>query len=194
MSQQYIQIVFEGKEQYVQGLLAGFRLAKGTELKYFFNHAAGVKAESLSEKIKEWSALSDKFQYVILEQGLYTLLQESSDAFGPVPGTPLKILSARRILSGSFSVKVKDASPADTTAIKKLIADKPAELQTITWQEKEIRDEHGKGVELYTPLHEYVFHASGSFKGPIEALIAFRLRLAEHSALSAKEIELTFTD
>jgi hypothetical protein len=194
MSQQFIQIVFEAKEEYLQGLLAGYRMAKGIELKYFFNHAAGVKAESLSEKIKEWSSLSDKFQYVILEQGLYTLLKESGDASGPVRGAGYKILSARRILSGLFSVKVKDASPVDTAAIKQLVADKPAELQTIAWQEKEIRDEQGKGVELYTPVHEFVFHASGSFKGPIEALIAFRLRLTEHSALSAKEIELEFID
>lgn len=189
MSSRFIEVVFEAKEQYLRGLLEGFQSGKETTFKYFFNHDAGVQAESLAEKIKEWTSLSDRYQHLLMEQGLYDLVKKLG---ADQPAEQMKILSVRPVQSGKFSVKVKNAARGETDIIKKAFTEKPAAVKTIDWHETEKEDRKAKGIELYTPAHEYLYEASGAFEGELEALIAFRQKVAAFSAVNAREIELEF--
>ncbi len=185
----FIEVVFEAKEHYLRGLLQGLQSGKKTAFKYFFNRDAGVRAESLAEKIKEWSSLSDKYQHLLMEQGLYDLVKPLG---ADQPAEHMHILSARPVQSGKFSVRVKNAVRGETDIIKKAFAEKPAAVKTIDWHDEEKEDRKAKGIELYTPAHEYLYEASGAFQGELEALIAFRQKVAAFSAVNAKEIELEF--
>jgi len=109
-------------------------------------------------------------------------------------GQQIKILSARPIKEGKFTIKIKDASKKDATSLRHLIHEKPPEVVVSGWQEKEKTDKNGKGIELYAPLHEYTFKASGSFSGEIAALIEFRQKLTAHSTVAAEVIKLEFAD
>ncbi len=184
MTAKYVQVVFEAKEEFIRGYLQGFMAGKGATWRYFFNHNAGIKAESLKEKIREWTSLSDKYQYLILPQELYDGVKQSG----------LQVLSSQPVAAGKFSVTVKCACAKETQEIKKIIAEKPADLQTLDWQEDEKTDKKAHGVELYTPAHEYTCEASGSFAGEIETVIEFRRKLAEHSVVDARQIELEFAE
>ncbi|HPN36531.1 MAG TPA: hypothetical protein PK843_18665 [bacterium] len=189
MPSQLIAVVFEANEHYLRGLLEGFQSGRKTAFKYFFNRDAGIQAESLSEKIKEWTSLSDKYQHLLMEQDLFDMVKK----FGADQLTEqIKILSARPVQSGKFSVKVKNAARGETDIIKQTFAAKPAAVQTLDWHEEEKEDRKAKGIELYTPAHEYLYEASGAFQGELEALIAFRQKVAAFSAVDAKEIELEF--
>jgi len=194
MSSHFIQVLFEGNDEFIRGFLQGYRIGKGISAHYFFHHDAGIQAETLSQKLKEWTTLSNKYHYVLLDQDFFNRLKESGSDSGLLADTGIKILSAKAVRSGTFSVKIKGASRAEASAIKKIVEEKPSDLQTRDWQEKETIDPDSKGVELYTPVHDYIFAAVGTFKGEIEALIAFRHHLSEHSAVTAKEIELEFAE
>jgi hypothetical protein len=65
-------------------------------------------------------------------------------------------------------------------------------VQLTGWQDKEIINKEAKGIELYAPLHDYIYQASGLFHGEIEALIDFRQKISLHSAGSADLIKLEF--
>lgn len=182
MTAKYVQTVFEAKEEFIRGYLQGFIAGKGASWRYFFNHNAGIKAESLKEKIREWTLLSDKYQYLLLQQELYDSVQQAG----------LQALSCHPVALGKFSVTVKCASTKEAQEVKRIIAEKPVGVQTIDWQEEETTDKKAHGVELYTPVHEYTCEASGSFTGEIETVIEFRQKLAEHSVVDAKQIELEF--
>jgi len=189
MPSQFIEVVFEAQEQYLRGLLEGFQSGKKTAFKYFFNRDAGVQAESLAEKIKEWTSLSDRYQHLLMEQGLYDLVKKIG---ADRPSEQIKILSARPVQSAKFSVRVKNAARGETAVIKKAFAKKPAAVKAIEWHEEEKEDRKAKGIELYTPAHEYLYEASGVFQGELEALVAFRQKVSAFSAVTAKEIELEF--
>ncbi|NLP11983.1 hypothetical protein GX408_16405 [bacterium] len=189
MPSEFIEVVFEANEHYLKGLLEGFQRGRNTAFKYFFSRDAGVQAESLGEKIKEWTSLSDKYQHLLMEQGLYHLLKKLGE---DQPTEHMKIISARPVQSGKFSVKVKNAARGETDIIKKAFAEKPASVKTIDWHDEEKEDRKAKGIELYTPAHEYLYEASGTFQGELEALIVFRQKVAAFSTVTAKEIKLEF--
>ena len=84
--------------------------------RFFFNHKAGIEAESLKEKLYEWTTLSDKYQYLLLEQDLYNSLQNA----GLLSGDNLKMLSAQPVAMGKFSIHVKCASVKEAQEIKKM--------------------------------------------------------------------------
>jgi hypothetical protein len=190
MAKKYVEVVLGANKEYTKGFLHGYLLGKGLSLKYFFNHDAGIKAESLSEKIKEWTALSDKFQHLLVEQDLYVSIQALDATLEP----NIKILSGHSVVIGEFSFKIKSASIEEVKEVKKAIAEKPSGLLMADWKEKEKADPDAKGVELYTPTHDYTFEGSGCVKGEIESLITFRQQLTAHSAVDAKEIRLQLAE
>jgi len=189
MPSHFIEVVFEAKEHYLRGLLHGLQSGNKTTFKYFFNRDAGVQAESFAEKIKEWTSLSDKYQHLLMEQGLYELVRQLG---ADQQAEHIHILSARPVQSGKFSVKVRNAARGETDIIKKAFAEKPAAVKSIDWHDEEKEDRKAKGIELYTPAHEYLYVASGAFQGELEALIAFRQKVTALSAVDANEIELEF--
>ncbi len=186
MSRTFVEMVLTANQEYLKGFLQGYIAGVGVEYPFFFNHEAGIEAESLTEKIQEWATLSDKYQYVILEKALYEALQASAAIFSEAT----KIVSVKNVKSCQFEVTIKAHSRDDSKAIRELVQFRPSTLEMINWQESEEIDEKAKGVELYTPAHDYTYKASGSFKGDLETVIEFRKKLTGFSAVTAGEIKL----
>ncbi len=186
MSRTFVEIVLTANQEYVKGFLQGYIAGVGIERQFFFNHDAGIEAESLTEKIQEWTSFSDKFQYLILEKELYEALQASAAFFDDATRT----VSVKNVKSCHFEVTIKAHSRDDSQAIRELVQLRPSTLEMIDWQESEEIDEKAKGVELYTPAHDYTYKASGSFKGDLETVVDFRKKLTGFSAVTAQEIKL----
>ncbi len=62
------------------------------------------------------------------------------------------------------------------------------------WQEHETVNRNGRGVELYSPLHDYVYEAEGSFSGGIEAVADLRAQLVLHDAVKVGQIKLFYEE
>ncbi len=71
MTRTFVEVVFEANKEYLKGFLHGYVTGSGKEYSYYLSSDAGVEAESLSQKLKELTALADKYQHVIIEKGLY---------------------------------------------------------------------------------------------------------------------------
>jgi len=191
MAKKFFEAIFKTENQFIKGFLQGFLCGSGKAYRFFISSESGVKAESFSDKLKELAALSETHKHVIIEEEFLCVLKDNAAA-SRLFETSATFLTAKPIKRGEFFLKVKDASMTDALSIKQLISDKPTTINVADWQAKEITNKDAKGIELYTPLHDYLYDASGSFSGEIEALIDFRQKLSLHSSVTAGTIQLEF--
>ena len=188
----YVEVVLEGSKEYVQGFLDGYICAKGSGETYYFNDEWGVKAESLSERLKEIASLENRYHHVLMAKALYDALPESTTGEKGRHLCGLPLVSAEAIQSGHFAFDIKTSSRPEAAAVKKVIDARPPQLELTSFKESEEVEKDAKGVELYAPVHEYQYKASGVFSGEIIELINLRRALADHSIVHAKDIRLEF--
>jgi len=191
MSSRYMEVVLKSDARFAKGFLEGYLAGTGRSFRFFINEEAGIEAESLSEKLKELVGLADLFQRIVIEEDFWTALQKDAAAALGLSGHPIQ---ARKISSGSFSVRIKEFSKESAAAIKQIVSGRPAGVTVEGWKENETVNRNGRGVELYSPLHDYVFEAEGSFSGGIEAVADLRAQLVLHDAVKAGLIKLLYEE
>jgi hypothetical protein len=182
---EYVEVIFQGHKEYVRGFLDGFLCAKGADKNYFFNADCGVKAETFAERLKEIASLETKYHHVLLAKELWQMLP-TAEAGG------VQTVSAKVIKRGYFAFNIATASREEALAVKKVMDAKSAEVQLFDFKESQQVDEDAKGVELYTPVHEYQYKASGVFSGGFVELISLKQRLSDHNIVQSNDIHLEF--
>jgi hypothetical protein len=191
MAMNYVEAVVRADGRFVKGFLKGYLAGSGKAYRFFISEETGIKAESLSDKLKELVGLAENHQHIVIEEQFWTVIC-SERAAAEALGLAGELFQSRRIKRGEFSLKIRDCSKADAGAIKEILQQKPEAVQVSGWQEQEKVHQDGKGIELYTPVHDYVYEASGSFAGEIEALVELRQSLTSHSPVVAGLIELEY--
>ena len=191
MPDQYVDAVFKSDVRFLKGFLQGYLAASGKSWRFFIGSEAGIATDSLAVKLKELIGLSQDHQHVIIELEFLKILRGDAAAAAQV-GLSVEQEDLKPITAGAFFLRVKDASREDAAAIRGIIRDKSQVLVTSEWQEKEQVHEEGHGVELYTPLHDYVYQASGLFSGEISALIDLRQKLQLHTCAETALINLRY--
>jgi hypothetical protein len=191
MAEKYVEAIFNSDARFLNGFLLGYLAGSGKSWRFFMGSEAGIAAESVTEKLKELVGLSKDHQHVIIDQEYLACLTKDGGAAAQA-GLKSEADQPKPIASGEFSLNIKDASREDAAAIREIIRDLSPALVASAWQEKEQVHEDGKGVELYAPLHDYVYQASGSFSGEISALIDLRQKLQAHPCAHVEPIKLNY--
>jgi len=193
MAKQYSEVVFEGHYSNIRGFIEGFIAGSGKELSFFFSEQAGVKAETMSEVLKEWISLSNKIHHVVMESELFEKIKKSlerlTDSDSLNKGS---IKSAKAIKTASFRFKFSTYGRKYGEDIKKLLEKLPGGLSLKEYSPVEKIDKDAKGVELYSPAHEYTFEGTGVIAGPVDEAIAFRKVLDDHPLVDVTVINLEF--
>jgi hypothetical protein len=193
MAKQYSEVVFEGHYSNIRGFIEGFIAGSGKELSFFFSEQAGVKSETMSEVLKEWISLSNKIHHVVMESELFEKIKKSlerlTDSDSLNKGS---IKSAKAIKTASFRFKFSTYGRKYGEDIKKLLEKLPGGLSLKDYSPVEKIDKDAKGVELYSPAHEYTFEGTGVIAGPVDEAIAFRKVLDDHPLVDVTVINLEF--
>lgn len=193
MAKQYSEVVFEGHYSNIRGFIEGFIAGSGKELSFFFSEQAGVKAETMSEVLKEWISLSNKIHHVVMESELFEKIKKSlerlTDSDSLNKGS---IKSAKAIKTASFRFKFSTYGRKYGEDIKKLLEKLPGGLSLKDYSPVEKIDKDARGVELYSPAHEYTFEGTGVIAGPVDEAIAFRKVLDDHPLVDVTVINLEF--
>jgi len=162
-------------------------------MSFFFSDKAGVKAETISDIIKEWISLSNKIHHVIMESELLNSIKKSLENLdeSDVLSRP-SIKSVKAIKSASFRFKFATYGKKYGDEIKNLLDKLPGGLSMKDYAPVEKVNENAKGVELYSPAHDYSFEGSGVITGPVDEAIAFRKALDDHPLVDVTVIDLEF--
>lgn len=191
MENKFVEVVFEGHYNTVRGYIEGLQDGMGTSHKFFFSSEAGIKAETLSELIKEWVSLGHKLHHVVMEEAFFAkikdvLLKKGRDSLI----TSSSIKSSKNVKEASFDFKFDAYARKYADEIKELLGNLPDGVSLHHYKPEEKINHDAEGVELYAPAHDYIFHGKGTIIGPIEQVVIFRNIINDHPLIEAEKVFL----
>lgn len=153
----WYEMVIEGREEAIRELLPGIA-AEGD--RPFWGEELELHAGTFPDRLRE-----------LLGARTHHLLYVPSTQVGAlvraIEGKPeIRLERVREILSGRFTYTAKAYAPEVAAKIEEVLrAPLPPGVVLEELQEQEKVDPEAKGVELYTPAHDFIWRCHGSFSG-----------------------------
>lgn len=185
----FSEVVFRGKPKVVRACLSGLLLGAGRQAPVFYSFLDGVHHEGKAEKLAGLVGARGSDCHVIVDAETATWLRGLSRAITAETG--LVIASNRRIRGASMDVRYHTYGKKYEDEILALLRDLPAGVRLSGFRQDTRLDARGRGLEIYSPVHEFESLGEGSVSGPVDELIRLRRRLAEHPLLRVADIRLT---
>jgi len=185
----FSEVVLSGTAEPVRAFLTRLCAAKGRCLTCWFHHEAAIDdGEGAVAKAAEKLHLRTQNVHLLASDDLVALLQEhAQEAMDQGAG---EVLSVTPVLSASFALKYRAfAEPLDRE-IQDLLHDLPPSLRLENEQHDVKVDPRAKGVEAYSPAHDYEAHGSATITGRVDLVIAKRKQLCEMELIQAEKIVL----
>lgn len=193
MKKKFIEAVFEGHYNGIKGFIEGFQSGTGKGYSFFFCSDHEVDSETFSELIKDWISLGNKIHHVLMEE---ELLESIKKALAKAGDTGLlnsaALKSAKPVREASFVFKFITYGRKYAEEIKEILSKLPEGVKITDYNPVEKIDKDAKGVELYAPVHDYVFQGKGTITGQADLIIPLRKTLDDHPLIEADKIRLLF--
>jgi hypothetical protein len=184
----YHELAIQGPRDLVHGFLAGLAAGAGSAAVAVFAHEAGVAGPSLGDKLKGMIGTQPQACRVILDDELRGLLKGAAKRMTAETG--LVVLSDSRIRRASFGYRFRAYAVRYGVEIQDLLASLPAGLKIADRRVAEKHDPRAKGVEAYTPAHDYEIEGAGTIVGRFDLVADARRLLSAYPLIDADEIEL----
>jgi hypothetical protein len=183
----FSQVVLAGSAAAVRPLLARLCADAGKCGVFWFNDEAGIEDdEDIAAKVADFLHLAPHAVHLVAGDDLVHLLHAQGDD-DDVAG---KVLASAPIRSASFRLDYRVFSAAQDRDIQLLLHDLPSGLRIADESHAVQVDPQARGVEVYTPAHDYEAHGAATISGRVDLVIAKRRQLLEHEAIQAHRIEL----
>ncbi len=178
----WYEMVIEGKEEDVRDLLPG--VATDGERTYW-DDELDLHAGPFPDRIRE-----------LLGARTHHLLFVPGTQVGPlvraIQGKPdISLERVREITRGRFAFEAKAYSPEVAAKIKQALhAPLPPGVVLEAFEEEEDVDPSAKGVELYSPAHDYVYRCHGIFSGTPPGIFEIHRALQALDFVHQEKLEL----
>lgn len=176
----WYEMVIEGKEDDIRELLPG--VATDGE-RPFWGEELDLHEGSISDRIRELL-------------GARTLLLVPGTQAGPLVRAiqgkgEIRLEHIREVLSGRFAFKAEAYSPEVAEKIKHALhGPLPPGVVLEPGEEKEVVDPEAKGVELYSPVHDYTYRCHGTFSGTSPGIFEIHRTLQALDFVHQEKLEL----
>ncbi len=182
------ELTIQGPRDLVHGYLAGLAAGAGCASTPVFAHEAAVAGPGLGARLKELVVAHHQACRVILDGELRGLLKGAAKCMTAETG--LAIQSDRRIRRASFDYAFRAYAVRYGVEIQDLLAALPAGVKLTGRRAAEKHDPRARGVEAYTPAHDYEIEGGGTVVGRFDLVIEVRRQLGAHPLITVEPIEL----
>jgi hypothetical protein len=178
----WYEMVIEGREEGIRELLPG--IATDGE-RPIWGEELDLHAGTFPERILE-----------LLGARTHHLLFVPGTQVGPLVRAiqgkeEIRLENAREILSGRFPFTAKAFSPEVAEKIKRALhGPLPPGVVLEPCEEKEDVDPEAKGVELYSPVHDYTYRCHGTFSGPPPGIFEIHRAMQALDFVHQEKLEL----
>jgi hypothetical protein len=191
MNKDYYEVVIEGHLELAKGFVMGFLAGQGIEGSAFFDEACHIAGEYEAGPLLRLIDAQNKVSTLIVGAGLYELLVAALNRHPQV--IALKTRKARRILSAAFDCQFRTYSREIGGKIKDILSCAPEGVDgDSAFELQEKVDPEGRGVELFTPLHDYELTGKGRISGSVKGVLDLYQRMERFEVVELGELELTF--
>ena len=183
-------IVIEGPDKTLRAFTAGFLAGRG-EARGAVLHGpdVGVETGSFGERLH--SLLHGGRHEVLLVDGRLGAALTSALA-GHADDLGIRVTDHAVIVSASFAFRAEPPSRDAASHIKAALHHLSAGV-TLTDDEREEIDPDAAGIELYAPVHSYIFRASGRITGAFDGVLAMQRQLCDLDFVTVERLELVET-
>jgi hypothetical protein len=191
MNEQYYEVVIEGNLDFMKGFVIGFLAGRNIEGGVFFDAECHIDGECTIGPLLRLISAHKNLSTVIVGSGLYELL---SAALNKHPhAIPLHIRKVRQVLSAAFACKFRTYSREVGAELKGIVNGIPEGVDGKSgFEMHEKIDPEGKGIEFFTPLHDYGLSGKGRISGSVRGVMDLYHRLGRFEVVELGELELTF--
>ena len=181
-------IVIDGAERAVRAFVAGVLGDRGAAPDAaVFAKDVGVKPESLGERLRALLG-AERHQLVLVSETLVAPLLTALAGEGAAAG--LGLAEHHRVRGAHFGFSIETFSREVGKAVHEMLETLPPDVTIADRNEgAEGHDDH-KGVELYAPVHDYVYRATGTVRGSFDGVRAARGRLEAIEAVVLDALHL----
>ncbi|MEJ2721927.1 MAG: hypothetical protein P8181_12435 [bacterium] len=179
----YHEFVIKGNRKLLHGFLRGFQAAKNIKRGLICCGDYPIN----THHIKNLLTLHGDRTHVICDSRLRSSLIAAVEK---AVDLEFEILSDGEIFATSFEFRFETFNKKVASDLKRIFRRPPAGLTVEDYEPEEIVDPDAKGVEVYTPVHDYIFKGEGVVKGDIEKLCRFHAKLSANEFIEVEDIEI----
>jgi len=190
MDNRWFKITITGEWALVKGLIAGFLWGRGLDPEKGIVFCDDLKYldESFLQTLKEWIHLSEEMAHVIVESHLLEPVKEALQMSRRL--FDCRLLSLQKIKEASFPFQYEIFSKEHGREAKNLFEAIPASIR-IRYEEKdEIIDKDARGIEVYSPSHDYTLKGKGAVSGPLGEILALHKQMDGNELIQAGDLTL----
>ena len=184
----FSEVVLTGAADEVRRFLAQLCATAGKSQTCWFHAEAAIDdRESALHKTAETLHLVAGDVHLVASDDIVGLLRADAAA---AEAQGIRIRSITPVRAASFTLNYRAYTEAHDQEIEALLHDLPRGLQ-ITGETHDVkRDPGARGLEAYSPAHDYEAHGAATIGGRVDHVIAKRKQLAEHELIDPHKIVL----
>jgi len=191
MSVNQYELVIEGRENFVKGLLRGIAAGAKSSSQVLFNNEHNISRTTIAERIREFFDASSTHTHVVLDDSIVKLIEEVLEEEGEK--LAVSIVSKLKVVSASFMFKYRAYAENYGKMLKSIFEELPEGISISSdYDPKESIHPEAKGAEGYAPEHDYEIHAKGSVSGNFNEILNLYARCENEPLIKTEKIELEF--
>jgi hypothetical protein len=187
--ERYHEMVIEGRRGQAMGFVHGYLAGRDLTDEVFDAEAEGVCCESFREKFREFLNPKRETIHILVPEHLVEQVKESL-ARSRERDMPLTLLH-ERVLSGlRFSYSFQVFSRKHGRRIRSWFESPP---EGVSLSRKAVMAERidpgAKGIEMYSPVHDYELKGKGSVEGSVRGVLEFYRLCRDEELVGTGELE-----
>jgi len=184
----FYEVVFRGKPKVVRAFLKGFVMGNVDDAVVFFSFTDGIHHEGKAEKLAEMVGLRGIDCHVVVDARTSDLIRKNRRRIEEETG--LVVTSHRSIRSAGMKFHFKTFAARYDDEIVAVLKNLPAGLRLEGFKHDVRKDPQAKGIEAYSPVHDFEASGSGTVTGRIDLLVGFKRTLADYPLVQDEDIRL----
>ncbi|HOK06092.1 MAG TPA: hypothetical protein PK836_03080 [Syntrophales bacterium] len=193
MTKNYVRVVLEGNADLAKGFLLGFAAGRGLQGEIYFGSDFDLEEEGARGFLAHLVGLGEEHTVVVMAEALLDDVTAAVAARGGDLGLAVKKVELIREVEVELSFHTYSREVGGE--LKALLGAPPAGVTlSPPFSPEERYDPEGKGVEAYTPLHDYEISYRGRLSGPPGAVFPLAGRLNRFEVVTLKGWAFKFSD
>lgn len=184
----FFEVVIEGGAEAGRGFLCGLLLGAGHAGYLEFPPERPPAGRSLGSRLRGIVGLPPRECRAIVDEAMRDRLLAVRERLDDEAG--LRLADEGRVRSARFTFRYQAFARRYGEEIQALLKGLPAGLTVDGDEPLETIDAAAKGIEAYTPAHDYEIAGAGSIGGRVDLVIEAHRRLDEHPLVHVDPLEI----
>jgi len=183
MPAQY-ELVVKGDRNAIRAYLEGYFVGKGIRQGYVFTEDSPYNFEAIKERIKFHGETQHLICDAALRGPIGTAIKRAPEEF------KFEIAEIVKVTRGYFHFEFETANRQVAGSIKRIMSRLPSGVSLTDYAPEEIINPDAEVVEVYAPMHPYVYKGAGVVEGDVAGVHEMRRRMAQNNHINLDRIEI----